>query len=104
MEKINQELERRRKQLVKQIQQGEKINNLTAAPEWEFFEQWLNESRDVMIRDMTSDSFVDDHNGYLYTLGVVRTIDMINEGVKAFKASYDRAIKKIDELDNLTNG
>lgn len=103
MDKINQELELRRQRLVKQIQQGEQINNLTAAPEWEFFEKWLNESKEVMIEDMTSEAFVDDHNGYLYCLGVVRSINMILDGIQGFKSAYNRAVKKIDELDNFRN-
>lgn len=96
---MDTELDKYRTKLIKSIGQGEQINNLTAAPEWEFFEGWLTASKDKLQRQMNSTAFINDHNGYLDARAGVAAIDMILDGIQGFKNAYKRSVKALNEVE-----
>lgn len=101
---IQSELELQRRKLVKALQQGQQVQNLQAAPEWEFFEAWIRASRDKLITRLTGEGFINDHNGYLFTVAAIRSFDTILTGVKQFQKAFDSAARKINELNELERG
>lgn len=92
------ELERKRAKLVKALDQGEKINNLTASPEWEFFEEWLTSLDKQFTKQMRTGAFVKDHEGYIYAAALTSTIETILEGVKRFKKTYEHAGTELNNI------
>lgn len=98
---LSQELEKRREQLLKALGQGERMQNLGMAPEWEFFIGWIEASKKKFERQIASDKFVNDHNGYLRVLGTIQALDMIIKGVDGFKKAYEQASKQFSELKQI---
>lgn len=96
---LEQELNKKRALLLKKLEQGEKIDNLVAAPEWEFFEGWLQASKQELITRVTSGAFIKDHEGYLFNIGAINTIDSIFKGINAFKRAFEQAKGQQIELD-----
>lgn len=95
---LSDEFERKRKMLQKALEQGEQINNLEMAPEWEFFKGWLEASRKELTDRVVGENFIRDHNGYLFTVGAIRAIDQIINGIEGFKKTYNRASKQMLQL------
>lgn len=96
---LEDELNRKRKKLLKALEQGEKIQNLQAAPEWEFYNSWLEAVRADYQKHISSTAFVNDHNGYLLTLGALQAIDTVIRGTERFIKVFDEANKQQYELD-----
>ena len=97
---MSDELKKQRDKLIKAIDQGRTIENLTAAPEWEFFEGWIQATRKKLVDKIVSADFVNDHNGYLYTTAQVSAIDMVLKAVDAFKTAGKRSEKALERLDS----
>lgn len=98
-QQLEQELQRKRAKLLKALEQGEKIQNLTAAPEWQFFIEWIEASKNILDRDIHSVRFINDHSGYIYNLGKFNAYDDIIKGIEAFQRAFDKASKQRIELD-----
>lgn len=82
------------------IEQGQKMDNLTAAPEWEFFSGWLQATKDRLQRQVNSTAFVNDHNGYLDARAGIATIDMIFDGIEKFKKNAETSAEALRGLDS----
>jgi hypothetical protein len=98
------ELEIQRKRLLKALEQGEKINNLTSAPEWEFFEGWIRSLQEAVDQSIHSDDFVNNHEGYIKALAMYQCYESIFDGINKFKKTYESATHKIIELDKYQDG
>lgn len=96
---LEDELNRKRKKLIKALEQGEKVSNLTAAPEWEFYIGWLESVKTEYTKNISGTGFVNDHNGYLLTLGALQAIETVIRGTGRFLQAYDSAQKQQYELD-----
>lgn len=93
------ELERKRQGLIKALGQGERVKNLGAAPEWEFFEGWIQAIAERANKNMRAGAFINDHNGYIYASAVTSVVDDILKGVARFKKAYDIAAKELDNMN-----
>lgn len=92
---FQEELEKHLSALYKTIEQGDRIENLTAAPEWEFFESWLRAVDATITKNMRTGKYVSDHEGYIYASASTSVIDSIFKGIERFKKSYDKASKEL---------
>lgn len=92
---IQQELEKHLDSLYRTIEQGDKVHNLTAAPEWEFFESWLRAVEDQIVKKMKTGSYINDHNGYIYSAACTSVIDSVFKGIDKFKKAYEKAQKEL---------
>lgn len=99
---FKQELEKHRNKLLKAVEQGAKIENLTAAPEWEFFEGWLQAARAKALARVLGKDCVNDHNAYLDNRAAVATIDMILDGISRFKDTGAKSANRLIEMDQQT--
>lgn len=94
------ELEKYRQKHLRYIEQGQKIENLTACPEWEFFEGWLKSAKYKLQKQINSPAFVNDHNGYLDARAAIATLDMIFDGIDKFKKNAATSAQSLSELTN----
>lgn len=100
---LNAEAERKQRKLLRAIEQGEKINNLTAAPEWAFFENFLKDSRKKLLKRMASTEFVNDHNGYLFVAASASTIENILSSIDGFKSAFDKAVADLNRIEEASD-
>lgn len=97
------EVERKERKLKNALMQGEQINNLSAAPEWKFFENYLKDSHKAQLKRLASTEFVNDHNGYLYTAASAKTIENILDAIDRFKQAFDFAVKELNRFEDASN-
>lgn len=93
------ELEARRKQLFKALEQGEKMANLQAVPEWEWFKGWIESLRDAAQNAILSEDFVNNHDGYLKALGAYQAYNSIIVGSDKFATAQKIAGQRLQELE-----
>lgn len=98
------ELEQKRKRLLKALEQGDKIANLTAVPEWEWFAQWLRALQDIVKDEIVGENFINNHEGYLKALAFYQCYESIFNGVEQFKKASLKAGQEIIELDKYEDG
>lgn len=96
---LEDELNKKRKKLLKALEQGEKVKNLTDSSEWQFYASWLQACKTEYQKQIGSSKFVNDHNGYLLTLGALQAIEVIERGTERFLQAYDGASKQNYELN-----
>ena len=99
----NSELEKARTRLIKALDQGEKINNLTAAPEWEFYEGWIRSLIEAVVKSMKSDNYLNDHNGYIKAVAQVQAYESVLNGIDKFKSAHIAAANRLNQMENATN-
>lgn len=95
---LSDEFEKKRLALLKALEQGEKMQNLQMAPEWEFFIGWLEATKQELAGRVLGENFIRDHNGYLFTTGAYQAIDRILLGIKGFEKAYSKASKQMYQL------
>ena len=95
---LSDEFEKKRLSLLKALEQGEKMSNLQMAPEWEFFVGWLEATKTELAGRVLGESFIRDHNGYLFTTGAYQAIDRILLGIKGFEKAYKKASRQMLQL------
>lgn len=92
------ELEKVRERCQRDIEQGRIIDNLSSSADWEFFRGWVDASLEKLVKDLKSDKFVSDHNGYLNVRAKVETFELILSAIDGFKKNAERGAKKMIEL------
>jgi flagellar biosynthesis/type III secretory pathway chaperone len=93
-------LEKQRGRLVQTLEQGEQAINLSSAPEWQFYVDWINAWKAKLTTEIMSTKFINDHNGYLYAAAQFETIDVVLKAIDAFKREYEKAGPAITKIDH----
>lgn len=93
------ELHKTRQKLLKALGQAEKIEAVCSSPEWDFYIGWIEASLQKFTNRISSQDFINDHNGYIYTLGQINAIKTVIDGIESFKKAGERSAKKLNEVN-----
>lgn len=93
------ELEQHRSKYLKAIDQGNNVRLMWTTPEGSFFFNYLKTVAEELKGRVTSNEFIGDHEGYLYTLGVLHGLSIPFEDAEKFIKQYENGKKKLAELE-----
>lgn len=97
---LDEELEKRRQKLIQILDKTQSLERLADFDDWKFFEEWLEKTRERMEKDIIKGSFINDHNGYIYSLASLNTLKMVETAISRFKSVRSKALKDLSNIND----
>ena len=96
---LQEEFDKNTERLRLRLDNGEKVENLTSAPEWEWYAESLTKTLERTKDTMASATFINDHNGYIYAAAQAMVIKNLLENIERMKKQYRDAAARLNEME-----